>query len=316
MMISAVIPVYNSEGTLLELVKRMKQVLDDITSDYELILVNDGSSDGSWKRIEELCREHAWVLGINMMRNYGQHNALLCGIREARGEIIATLDDDLQNPPEEIIRMIKKMEEGYDVVYGTPERERHGLLRDLASRITKLALQSTMGIETARKVSAFRVFRTSIRKAFADYRCPFVSIDVLLTWGTSRFASVVVKHEARKEGKSNYTFMKLVTHALNMMTSFSMMPLQMASVMGIGFAFFGVSVLVFVLARYMLYGGVVEGFAFLASTIAIFSGVQLFAIGIIGEYLARVHFRTMDRPSYAIRDFTGRQQSKENEERV
>jgi len=235
------------------------------------------------------------------MRNYGQHNALLAGIREAQYPVIITMDDDLQNPPEEIPLLLAKLHEGYDVVYGTPAREQHGLSRDLASRVTKLALQSAMGAETARKVSAFRVFRTRVREAFANYQGPFVSIDVLLTWGTTRFAAVSVRHDPRRIGKSNYTFRKLVTHALNMMTGFSVLPLQLASLMGFGFALFGLLMLVYVLGRYLIQGGSVPGFPFLASTIAIFSGVQLLALGIIGEYLARMHFRMMERPTYVIR---------------
>jgi glycosyltransferase involved in cell wall biosynthesis len=136
------------------------------------------------------------------------------------------LDDDLQNPPEEIPRLLAKLNEGNDVVYGTPQQEQHGLWRDLASRITKIALQKSMGVDTARNVSAFRVFRTQVREAFFDYRSSFVSIDVLLTWGTTRFAAVKVQHAERTVGQSNYTFGKLVTHALNMMTGFSTWPLQ------------------------------------------------------------------------------------------
>lgn len=235
------------------------------------------------------------------MRNYGQHNALLAGIREAQYSVIVTMDDDLQNPPEEIPLLLAKLHEGYDVVYGTPAREQHGPWRDLASRVTKLVLQSAMGAETARKVSAFRVFRTQVREAFANYQGPFVSIDVLLTWGTTRFAAVSVRHDPRRIGKSNYTFRKLVTHALNMMTGFSVLPLQLASLMGFCFALFGLLVLVYVLGRYLIQGGSVPGFPFLASTIAIFSGVQLLSLGIIGEYLSRMHFRIMEKPTYVIR---------------
>ena len=158
------------------------------------------------------------VRGIRMSRNYGQHNALLCGIRAARYPIIVTLDDDLQNPPEEIHKLIAALDEGADVVYGTPENEQHGFLRDQSSRITKLALQGAMGAETARHVSAFRAFRTRLRDAFATYRGPYVSIDVLLTWGTTKFSHIPVRHEPRAMGASNYTVRKLVTHAFNMMT--------------------------------------------------------------------------------------------------
>lgn len=300
--VSAVVPVYNSEGTLEPLVDRLEAVLSRICRDFEVILVNDGSRDASWERICVLAAGRPWIRGIDLMRNYGQHNALLCGIRSARHEVIITLDDDLQNPPEEIAKLVAPLEKGFDAVYGTPEREQHGIWRDLASRITKLALARSMGARTASNVSAFRAFRTELRQAFASYSAPFVSIDVLLTWATARFSAVKVRHEARATGASNYTFMMLVRHALNMMTGFSTWPLQLASLLGFGFTAFGLFVLCFVVGRYLILGTSVPGFPFLASLIAVFSGAQMFALGIIGEYLARMHFRSMERPAYAVRN--------------
>lgn len=300
--ISVVVPVYNSEATLKKMIGRLSSTLEARFDALEIILVNDGSSDNSWHSIVELADADPLVRGIDLMRNYGQHNALLCGIRAARYEVVVTMDDDLQNPPEEIPKLLDKLAEGYDVVYGTPQKEQHGLWRDLASQVTKLVLQSTMGAKTARNVSAFRAIRTQVRDAFTSYQGPFVSIDVLLTWGTTRFAAVPVRHDRRQTGTSNYTFRKLVTHALNMMTGFSIMPLQLASLIGFAFTLFGLGVLVYVLGRYLIEGGSVPGFPFLASIIAIFSGAQLFALGIIGEYLARMHFRMMEKPAYIVRE--------------
>ncbi len=299
--LSIVVPVYNSAGSLPPLIAALEPVLAAHGSAYEVILVDDGSRDASATVIDSLSREKPWVRGISLMRNYGQHNALLCGIRSARHAIIVTIDDDLQNPPEEIPMLLSKLAEGYDVVYGTPEKEQHGILRDLASLVTKLTLQNTLGAETARRVSAFRVFRTEVRNAFASYRSPFVSIDVLLTWGTSRFAAIQVRHEPRRIGSSQYTVRKLLVHAANMMTGFSTLPLQFASLVGFVFTLFGFGVLVFVVGSYVIRGSGITGFPFLASIIALFSGAQLFALGIVGEYLARIHFRTMERPTYVAR---------------
>jgi glycosyltransferase involved in cell wall biosynthesis len=303
--LSIVIPVYNSASILPQLISRLHEELPGICSEFEIILVNDGSRDESWEVIKRLAEEYPLLHGITMMRNYGQHNALLCGIRAARYELIVTMDDDLQHPPEEIQRLLAKLEEGYDVVYGTPQKENHGFLRTLASQMTKIALQRSMGAETARKISAFRVFPTRLRNAFADYRSPFVSMDVLLTWGASRFTSLSVRHDPRNSGASNYTFMKLLTHSFNMMTGFSVVPLQVASFLGFACALFGLLILVYVIGRYLLLGYSVPGFPFLASIISIFSGAQLLAIGIIGEYLARMHFRMMERPTYTIQESTG-----------
>ena len=307
--ITVVIPVYNGESSLQKLCGRLTEVLPAVGTSYEIILVNDCSRDGSWGVISQLAVTVPGVRGINLMRNYGQHNALLCGIRAARGDLIVTMDDDLQHQPEEIPRLLAWLDEGFDVVYATPEREPHGFWRAIASRITRLALRSAASPEVARNVSAFRIFRTELREAFAGYQAPFVSIDVLLTWATSHFGAVKVPFKPRWSGSSSYTFAKLVRHALDMMTGFSTAPLQVASLIGFGCTLFGVAVFVYVVGRYFLEGSI-PGFPFLASIIAIFSGAQLFALGVIGEYLARMHFRTMNQPPYAIRDIAAAENSK------
>jgi undecaprenyl-phosphate 4-deoxy-4-formamido-L-arabinose transferase len=287
--------------TLATLTERLAVVLPRIASTYEVVFVNDGSVDDSWAAIEALSRNHPWVRGTNLLRNYGQHNALLCGIRSARYDAIATMDDDLQNPPEELPTLVGRLTRDVQVVYGTPASPPHGVWRTVASRVTRLALAVAIGVERARMVSTFRLFRTEIRDAFADYRSPVVSVDVLLTWGAQHFTSVEVASSARPEGRSNYRFWQLVGIALNMATGFSVLPLRLASIVGFAFTALGFAVLAYVVARYVASGGSVPGFPFLASIIAIFSGAQLFALGIIGEYLGRTYDRTMDRPAYVIR---------------
>ena len=300
--ISVIVPVYNSEQTLVALHKRLNSVCTKLAGEFEIIFVNDGSVDNSWEEIKILEEKNPSVIGVNLMKNFGQHNALLCGIRKAKYELIATLDDDLQNPPEELPKLIVKLNEGYDVVYGKPEKEQHGLFRNFSSVITKIALKTTMGVENAKNVSAFRVFRTQLREAFKQYSGSFISIDVLLTWGTNRFTAVPVKIDDRQFGRSNYTFSKLFVHALNMITGFSVLPLQIASMLGFTFALFGMLVLIYVIGNFFIHGSPVQGFPFLASMIAIFSGVQLLSIGIIGEYLARMYFRSLETPVYVIRE--------------
>jgi glycosyltransferase involved in cell wall biosynthesis len=297
-----VVPAYRSALSLPELVRKLEPVLEGAASEYELIIVDDGSGDGTWQVIEELSQRRDWVRGVRLMRNYGQHNALLCGIRRARHELTVTLDDDLQHPAEEIPKLLKKLGPETDVVYGTPAVEQHGLWRDVATQVTKFALQSAMGAPIARKAGAFRVFRTQLRDAFATYDAPYVSVDVLLTWATTRFDAILVRHEPRTIGVSNYTFRKLVVHALNMLTGFSTWPLRLASMIGFFFTLVGTVALLYVVIHFLIAGGVVPGFSFLASMIAIFSGAQLFALGIIGEYLGRMHARSMQQPTYIVRE--------------
>lgn len=303
-MISFVIPVYRSADTLSTLYGGICTAFGGGERAFEIVFVEDCGGDDSWSVIQKLAAADHRVRGFRMSRNYGQHNALLCGIREARGEIVVTLDDDLQHPPEEVYKLLDKLEAGFDVVYGPPNREQHDPLRNLASRLTKFVLEKAMGAANASQVCALRVFRTRLRDAFADYRSPTVNIDVLLTWGTTRFSAVRVNHEPRKHGKSGYTQRKLIRHALNMVTGFSVRPLRLASLAGFGFALFGLLVLAYVLIRWLTQGSTVPGFAFIASMIAIFSGAQLIALGVIGEYLARMHFRAMEQPAYLVSNAT------------
>jgi glycosyltransferase involved in cell wall biosynthesis len=298
--VSVVVPVYRSAVTLPTLVAQLGQVLSAYGSPFEVILVNDGSPDDSAQVIAALVAAHSWLRGISMMRNYGQHNALLCGIRTARYDVIVTIDDDLQHPPEEIPKLLARLDAGADVVYGTPQRAEHQLWRNLASWITKLVLQGAMGAHNATRVSAFRAFRTPLRAAFAEFRGPFVSIDVLLTWATTRFDAVDVRHEPRREGESNYTFRKLLTHAMDMVTGFSVVPLKWASILGFACATLGLILFLYVIVRYVIEGGSVPGFPFLASVVVLFSGAQLVCLGVFGEYLARIHFRSMNKPSYVV----------------
>lgn len=303
--VSVVIPCYHSEGSIGPLVEALLPVLRAQAPAHEIILVDDASRDGTGRAIAALAGAHREVTAVTLMRNYGQHAAILCGIRAARFDVVVTMDDDLQHPPEELPKLLAALTDDVDVVYGTPAKEPHGLFRGFASRVTKWVLKGAMGAE-AGKASAWRAFRTRLRDAFAQFRGASVSIDVLLTWGTQRFTHVVVRHDPRTIGTSNYTFRKLVRHAVNMMTGFSTIPLQLASWVGFALTGFGLAVFLFVLIRYAIEGGgTVPGFTFLACTIAVFSGAQLLCLGIIGEYLGRAHFRLLDKPPYQVRSASG-----------
>ena len=300
-----VVPVYNSEASLAELVQRLQTSLSSLAAEFEIILVNDGSRDRSWEVVRELAATQPRVRGMNLIRNFGQHNALLAGIRAATFAVTVTIDDDLQHPPEEIHKLLARLHGGADVVYGTPGALQHSVWRNFLSRITKRAMAQAMRIDSIVDINAFRAFRTELREAFRSYSSPQLLLDVLLSWGTSRFAAVEVDHRPRKHGRSNYTPVKLINHAMLMLTGFSTAPLRFASSLGFFFTFFGIGVLVYVLGRYLISGSPVPGFPFLASAIAIFSGAQLFALGIIGEYLARMFNRSMERPVYLVKEVVG-----------
>lgn len=299
MNLSIVVPVYRGEKLVEPLVKELVKTLPSFTQNYEVILVNDGSPDNSWDVIQRLAREHKNVKGIHLMRNYGQHNATLCGVRTARYEVTVTMDQDLQHRPEDIPLLLAKLGEGYDVVYGAPKKLPQGFIRNLLTATIKRLLSNTMGIPSVKNISAFRGFYTHLRDAFTNFQSPSLTLDVLLSWGTTRFTSVPVNIAHAEQ--SNYSFSALVRAALLILTGYSTRPLRFASWVGFVMTLFGLGVFGYVLFIYFTAGSL-PGFPFLASIIALFSGAQLFALGIFGEYMARMFDRSMDRPTYVIHD--------------
>ncbi|HKY38362.1 MAG TPA: glycosyltransferase family 2 protein [Polyangiaceae bacterium] len=304
--VSVIVPVYRSERTLPQLVELLAGVLPVLAPRHELILVNDGSPDGSWLVIEQLAKTHGFVRGISLMRNYGQHNATLCGVRAARYDICITMDDDLQHAPEDIHVLLDKLREGHDVVYGVWVERRRSWWRSLFATLSKRAVAWVMGANTVRDMSAFRAIRTQVRRGFRTFDGPDVLLDVLLSWGTSRFAAVALRERDRAAGHSNYTFWKLVKTSLLMLTSYTTAPLRFANFVGLCLTVFGVLAFGRVVYIYFIEGSI-PGFSFLAATILLFGGVQLFALGIIGEYLARIFERASGRPPYSIGHTTTRE---------
>lgn len=302
MNVSVVVPIYKGETFLEPLVGKLNRTLPAFTEKYEIILVNDGSPDNSWPLIQTLAHKNECVRGIRMMRNYGQHNATLCGVREARYEVIITMDQDLQHPAEEIPLLLAKLEEGYDVVYGSPRKLPQGFLRNLMTAVIKWILAKVIGLPSVRNVSAFRAFRTHLRNAFMNFQSPSLIIDVLLSWGTTRFTSVPVN--IAQANHTSYDFTMLVRTAMLILIGYSTLPLRFASWIGFVMTLFGLGVFIYVLVVYFTAGSI-PGFPFLASIIALFSGAQLFALGIFGEYLARMFDRSMDRPPYVVHDVAG-----------
>lgn len=302
--VSIVVPVYRSESSLPMLLDRVDAVRDRF-DDLELILVDDGSPDHSWNLISKAVESRPWVRGLRMSRNYGQHNALLAGIRAALNPVTVTMDDDLQHRPEDIERLVAALDDDTDLVYGHSDVEEHSAWRNLTSRLAKAAMTSAVGGEMAASTGAFRAFRTDLRDAARHSHDPYVSIDVLLSWATTRVRTVTVTMDQRALGESNYTVRKLIRHAVNMTTGYSSSPLRLVTYLGFSCSVFGVLIFAYVVIRFIVDHGSIPGFPFLASIIALFSGAQMFAIGLLGEYLGRMHFRSMERPPYVIREQVG-----------
>jgi len=312
--VSVVVPVFGNGENLRELVSRVQAVLSPLVSGLELILVNDGSGRRSWQVIEALARREPQVRGIDLMHNYGQHNALLAGITRARNSIIVTMDDDLQHPPEELPKLLAAIGEGNDVAYGKPQRREHSPWRNLASRLAKRAVRAALGAEMAEKSSAFRMFRAELKEGFAGFRDAQVSIDVLLSWSADRVACVAVDHHPRRQGRSGYDLGKLLAVTLGMITGYSTLPLRLASGLGLLSATLGLGLLFWLLLQMLTADGQPSGLTLVAAMIALFAGLQLFAIGVVGEYLARMHFRTLGKPAFVIRTETGPTPRLENQD--
>lgn len=303
MKISVVIPCYRSEATLPTLVAGLHSALEaaSLIDDYEVLLVVDGSPGGTADVARSLA-EHPRVGATVLRRNYGQHNALLAGIRRARHEVVVTMDDDLQHSPESVPVMIAALEEsGTDLVYGVAEEEEHGFWRSLASRTVKRGLRLA-GVPSAEDVSALRAFRTDLRDGFSTVGDPYVSIDVLLSWTTTSISSVKVGMQEREHGESNYSTRSLIRHTLNMVTGYSTLPLRVVAWLGALFGLVGFVLLIAVVARFFIGGTAIVGWTSTVSVIAIFSGTQLISVAVLGEYVGRLHMRSMQRPTYVIRD--------------
>ena len=301
--ISIVIPTFRSTSNL-ELLVGEIQKLTWWSSSSEIIFVDDGNIDKTWAVLRELAKLNPAVVALRLSKNVGQHAALLAGVREARYPVIATLDDDLQNPPEELANLLKALTDDVDVVYGVPRKIKQPMWRSVTSVAAKRMMQKALGFSSAIDISSFRVFRSQLRDGFNNDLGPGVSLDALLSWSTSRFTSVEVEHHERKTGKSNYNFWKLFRFMLDTVTGFSTVPLRLATGLGLTTIALSVGVLIWVLGRPLITGESVPGFPFLAATIAIFSGTQLLVLGVIGQYIGRMHFRVMNKPTYTIAERT------------
>ena len=300
-MVSVVIPVYNSSATLSELVARVSSALDAYAKPYEILLVNDGSADNSWSTIKELTSRYPKLRGIDLTRNFGQHNAVLAGVRAATGDVVVTLDDDLQHPPEAIPELLDAMVPGVDLVYGSPVHQRHGWWRDAASVGSKRLMTVFGGWGDARVVTDFRAFRAALRAGFASYQAPAVTFDALLASTTQSIVSVPVEHAPRRVGRSNYGLPRLMSYAATMATGYSVRPLRLIALFGAILSIGGVVGLSAVLVVDAATHHREIALGLVVALMVLFGGLQLFAIGVVGEYVGRGHLQMLAKPTYLVR---------------
>lgn len=299
--LSIVIPVYGGGKTITRIVQDIVCQVNK-ESQIEIILVDDDSPDNAWQILRDLHgRYPRLVRAVRLMRNFGQHNAIMCGLRHARGRYIVTMDDDGQHPPKEIERLVRSLEEtGADVVYGVPRRREHAGWRNLGSAIVT-AFYKTI-FRTNVTPSAFRILRREMVASILAYDLNFTYLDGLLAWSTNRIASVEVEHLPRSEGQSGYSQAKLIHLALNVFTNFSYLPLQVVTVLGIIVAIVGLGMGAYYVFRYLTGAITVPGYASIIVAVLVLGGLQMLALGIIGEYLGRVHLNINRKPQYVVRD--------------
>jgi polyisoprenyl-phosphate glycosyltransferase len=306
--LSVVIPVYRSQQTLPELHRRVVAAIEPVEPAFEVILVEDCGGDDSWSVVQSLAANDARVRGIKLSRNFGQHAATICGISNARGDWVLTLDDDLEQAPEQIPLLIEKAREGYTVVYGIYGERTHSVWRnftsELARKLFALAIPSLN-----HEYTSFRLVAKGVASKLADFDSPFPFIDGYLSWLTNNYATVVVRHDPRAHAASNYTLRKLLTHTINIFVTFSDLPLRIASWIGLCSAAIGMGWLCFLLLRYFLGGITVSGYASVMAGIIFFGGIQLLILGIFGEYLGRMNFKSSRKPLFLVAEDT-KEQSK------
>lgn len=301
MELSIVIPVYNSAATLRALVDRLMAVLEDMSLHCEIVFIDDGSADESWQTVQSLHASHPdRIVAVQLMRNFGQHNALMAGFRHARGEYVITMDDDLQHPPEEIPTLFRAIQEQrLDLVYGAYTEKKHGLGRNFGSGLVNAFYRAVF--HNPVQITSFRAIRRQLVESILSYDLNFTYIDGLLAWNTRRIGEVKVRHCPRMQGKSGYSVRKLIELALNLFTNFSLLPLRVVSAVGLAMSASGVLAGGFVLVRYLASDITVPGFASTIIAILVFGGAQLLSLGVIGEYLGRLHLNVNRKPQYSQR---------------
>ncbi len=306
--LSVVIPVYGSEQVLAELVAQIHKVLvglEAVQGSYEIIFVCDRSPDNSWQVIQALSKDYVQVQGILLRVNAGQHNALMAGFAKARGTIIVTMDDDLQHSPADIPMLLQEIEQGYDVAYARFKNRNHALWKITGSRINNLAAVYLMQKPRDLYLSPFRAMKSVIRDDILRYRGPYVYVDGLILSVTRNIASVDVDHHERYAGDSSYGLRKSLSLWLKMATNFSVIPLRLTSLVGMIFSGMGFLLAIFLIIQRFALNVMPIGWSSLMVTILIVGGVQLLALGMIGEYLGRVLLTINERPQYVIAETVG-----------
>ena len=307
--LSIVVPVYRSASILPHLVERINQVLSkDVNCDeFELILVNDASPDNSWQVISELSSKNSFIKGISLRRNFGQHNAIMAGLNHVQGEYIVIMDDDLQHPPEAISSILQALINGNDVCYTKYLNRQHAAWKKLGSNFNDFVATYLLSKPKGLYLSSFKGLRGEVVNEIIKYDGPYAYVDGLILSVTSSITTIDIEHQARKEGEGNYNLYRSLSLWLKMATSFSIVPLRVATFIGFALTFLSLIMIIFIVIQKIVHPEYPRGWASLIATILFIGGVQTFCMGMLGEYLGRSYLKLNRKPQFIIGNKTWNQ---------
>lgn len=303
MKVSIIIPVYNGAKTIVALVNKVFSSLSEIYS-LEVVLVNDCSPlDNSAEICKGLANTLKEVKFVDLSRNFGEHNAVMAGLNYCTGDCAVIMDDDFQNPPQEVVKLIKELEKGFDVVFSSYAKKEHNKFRNLGSSFNNFVASTLLNKPRDLYLSSFKVINRFTINEVTKYKGPNPYLDGLILRVTNLYSTVVVQHDERREGGSGYTLKKLVSLWLNMFTNFSILPLRIATILGFLFSIISFIFIVFFTVEKIQNPDLPIGWASIVVSILLLGGVQLFSIGMIGEYLGRLFLDNGGKPQYVVRSF-------------
>lgn len=303
LMYSVVVPVMNEQDNVRPLVQRVTAVLEKVGQPFEIVFVDDGSRDATPALIRAMSAEDARVRGVRLSRNFGQECAVQAGYKAARGEWILQMDGDLQNPPEDIPKLLVLQDKGYDIVFGIRTGRKDPFFRKMASETMRWIMRRMLDIELPDDISTFRLMRATTAKLLADLPERQKFLSALACWVGARYTTVDVGHAARAAGKTKYNFTKLLNHTFDLVVGFSSKPLRYVGYVGLMFAALGFLLAARAIAYQLFLGTSVTGWASLFSIVSVLGGVQLVALSLIGEYIARIYFQAQSRPFFFVAEF-------------
>ena len=299
MELSVVIPVYNAEETIAKLIEALSSSLSGV--DFEVVLVNDSSRDRSEEICTNLAERHNNITFVSLRKNFGEHNAVMCGLNFCEGDYVVVIDDDFQNPPEEILKLLAEIKRGYDVVFSKYKDKQHHVLRNLGSTLNDYVATWLIGKPKDLYLSSFKIMSRGLVKEVIKYDGPNPYIDGLVFRNTNNISSILVHHNQRETGRSGYTFRKLVSLYLNMFINFSIMPLRVFTVLGVITFLLGVVLAILFIWERIHRPGMTPGWASLAVIVLLTSGFQAVFLGLMGEYLGKLYQKENGVPQWVIK---------------